>query len=121
MNRRRIRRRASDIARVNPKRGLTSFILFAIALAIILIYQFSVSEDAAGIFGDVVGDPEMTMPATVLDQEQPILVPDGSTGDSPLGGTGEAQAAPKGPTADPEVIPSKPIEKETSVIEPGTP
>ena len=71
MSRRRERRRASDIARVNPQRGLTSFILFAIALALILIYQFSVSEDAADLIGDIVGDPEMSMPPTVLDREMP--------------------------------------------------
>ena len=118
MSRRRERRRASDIARVNPQRGLTSFILFAIALALILIYQFSVSEDAADIIGDIVGDPEMSMPPTVLDREMPALNAVGGQaapsseqeGRSPLPKMEDTlKAAPDGPEARPSGA-SAPVE-----------
>ncbi len=119
MSRRRVRRRASDIAQVNPRRGLTSVILFGIALAIILIYQFSVSEDAADVFGDIVGDPEMTMPATVLDQQggQPSPEPTASpeskatpSGEQAAGGTVSAPTATPAPKVGPTPPPTATVE-----------
>ena len=119
MNRRRERRRASDIAQVNPRRGLSSLILFGIALAVILVYQFSVSEDAADIIGDIVGDPEMTIPTTVLDQVQSVQggvaapkdptpgVVEHPRDPRPVGGEDETTPAATAPSA--PAVPATPV------------
>ncbi|MCB9528535.1 MAG: hypothetical protein R3F65_25365 [bacterium] len=65
---RRHRRRASDIASVRPRRGLGSLVLLAVALALVILYKVSVSEETAGLFTQIAGEPELQLPPSVLDQ-----------------------------------------------------
>lgn len=68
MNRRRRRRRASDIADVRPRRGLGAAAVLAIGLGLVILYKVGVGEETAGFIAQVTGDPALELPPSVLDR-----------------------------------------------------
>jgi hypothetical protein len=81
-----------------------SLLAFGIALALIVLYQLSLSDDAADAFRAVVGDPELVIPTTVLDLE----ATEGAGGAArAVGGGSSSATAPRAPTAGPRDAPGE--------------
>ncbi len=71
MTRKRKRRRASEIANIQPRTGLTKVLLIGVGLAVIIIFKVVMSDDTAEVFKAVTGDPELELPQSTLDRSEP--------------------------------------------------
>ena len=67
MSRKRQRRRASEIANIQPKTGFTRLLLIGVGLAVIIIFKLVMSDETAEVFQAVSGDPELVLPQSALD------------------------------------------------------
>ena len=72
MARKRKRRRASEIANIQPRTGLTKVLLIGIGLAVIIIFKVVMSDDTAEVFKAVTGDPELVLPESILERSDTL-------------------------------------------------
>ena len=84
MSRKRQRRRASDIANIQPKSGFTRLLLIGVGRAVIIIFKLVMSDETAEVFKSVVGDPELVLPQSALERNGEVpIVPAGDAGPTP--------------------------------------
>ena len=86
MSRKRQRRRASEIAAIQPKTGLTTLLMIAVGLAVIIIFKVVMSDETAEVFQTVVGDPALELPASASEKS--------TAGDTPPVKQADAGARP---------------------------
>lgn len=69
MTQRRRRVRPPSARGPNPGKGLVQLVAVLIGLALILLYKANVGEKTAGFLDQVLVDPELQLPPSVLDRD----------------------------------------------------
>ncbi|MEE2789332.1 MAG: hypothetical protein VX589_18485 [Myxococcota bacterium] len=65
---RRDRRRASDVANLKSSKPWFTIMMIIIGLVIIFFMKSTVSDQTAGLFAELVGDPDLELPESVSDR-----------------------------------------------------
>ena len=63
------RRRASEIANLKTGKPWFTILMIVLGLVVVFFMRSTLSDDTAGLFTELVGDPDLVLPKSVSDQE----------------------------------------------------